>query len=129
VALVRAYLEPMHMRMPDRLRFAVAVAPPLAARRFPSMALLTLLENAVQHGIDPSEDGGRIEVAASAEAGRLEVRVADSGVGLDPKAPAGIGLTNLRARLAAFYGGRARLELGENPPRGVVARVVVESAG
>src|SRR5262249_21315654 len=54
--LVRSYLELMHMRMPDRLQVAIDVDPALRAQRFPSMALLTLVENAVRHGIDPSED-------------------------------------------------------------------------
>ncbi|MEO8124665.1 MAG: histidine kinase, partial [Burkholderiales bacterium] len=53
--LVRAYLELMHLRMPDRLQFEIEVAPELYAVRFPTMALLTLVENAVRHGIDPSE--------------------------------------------------------------------------
>ena len=60
--LVRAYLELMHMRMPDRLQFALHVDEATRALRCPPMTLLTLVENAVRHGIDPSEEGGRIEV-------------------------------------------------------------------
>jgi signal transduction histidine kinase len=126
VALVRAYLELMRMRMPDRLEFAIDVPPALGGLRFPSMALLTLVENAVQHGIDPCETGGRIDVSAAPRAdGGVEIAVVDSGVGLDAKAAPGTGLANLRSRLAAFYGAGARLELAANAPRGVVARIVV----
>ena len=64
LALVRAYLELMLMRMPDRLAFEDRRAGRAAGRRFPAMALLTLVENAIRHGIDPSEQGGRIVVRA-----------------------------------------------------------------
>src|SRR5512139_1160373 len=57
MSLVRAYLDLMRMRMPDRLAFSVEVPADLAGLRFPPMALLTLVENAVRHGIDPSETG------------------------------------------------------------------------
>jgi LytS/YehU family sensor histidine kinase len=129
--LVRAYLELMLMRMPDRLQFAVDVPTHVRATRFPSMALLTLVENAVRHGIDPSCDGGRIDVGAAQEvdaAGRRRLRlwVADTGQGLSESAQPGIGLANLRARLQAFFQGRARLELSENTPHGVRAEIIVE---
>ncbi len=127
--LARAYLELMHMRMPDRLQFSVQVEPEVAGLRFPSMALLTLVENAVRHGIDPAEEGGRIDVrAAHAADGTLCVEVADTGVGLARDAGAGTGLANLRARLAGFYGAGARLELGANLPRGVRACITIPKA-
>ena len=119
--LVRAYLELMHLRMPDRLTIAIEAEPRLERLRFPSMALITLVENAVRHGIDPSERGGRIEVGAREEGGTLRVWVADSGVGLDPNAVPGTGLANLRQRLAAIAGAAARLELSEVPGGGVRA--------
>lgn len=129
--LVRAYLELMLMRMPDRLQFSVALEPALRGLHFPSMALLTLVENAVHHGIDPGCDGGRIDVGARMQAGadgrkQLQVWVADTGVGLSESAQPGIGLANLRARLQAVFQGRARLELSENPPHGVRAEIIVE---
>ena len=92
------------------------------------MGLLTLVENAIRHGIDPGEAGGRIEVEAQRDArsGALAVAVTDSGVGLDTQAEPGTGLVNLRERLDAFYRGRARLELSEHAPHGVRAAIVVE---
>ncbi|MDP3084828.1 MAG: histidine kinase [Rubrivivax sp.] len=129
LALVRAYLKLMQMRMPDRLHFSVDVDAALASERFPPMALLTLVENAVHHGIDPAEDGGHIEVGAAREpSGALRLWVADSGVGLDPRAPPGTGLSNLRARLQGFFGPQARLQLGEQPPRGVRAEIQLPPA-
>ncbi|WP_166880358.1 sensor histidine kinase [Massilia mucilaginosa] len=119
--LVRAYLELMHMRMPDRLQFSVRVAPELHGLPFPAMALLTLVENAVRHGIDPSLEGGRIEVGGQADAasGRVSLWVGDSGQGMSESAQPGTGLANVRTRLQAFYGPGARLDLHEETPHGV----------
>lgn len=124
-ALLRAYLELMLMRMPDRLHYEVTIDPALRTLRFPPMALLTLVENAVRHGIDPSETGGRIEVGARREAGSGEVRVwvADTGVGMSESAAPGTGLGNLRQRLQAFFGAEARLVLSEHAPHGVRAEI------
>jgi LytS/YehU family sensor histidine kinase len=129
--LVRAYLELMLMRMPDRLQFSVEIDTSLRGLRFPAMALLTLVENAIHHGIDPSCDGGRIsvgaEVLAHTSAGRtLRLWVADTGQGMSESAQPGIGLANLRARLQAFYGAGARLELTEQAPHGVKADIILE---
>ena len=126
--LVRAYLELMLMRMPDRLTFTVEIEPALRTLPFPQMGLLTLVENAVRHGIDPSCDAGRIEVGARREASGAGVHlwVADTGVGLsDQSAGSGTGLRNLRERLQAFFGPDARLELSEQSPHGVRADVHV----
>jgi signal transduction histidine kinase len=125
----RAYLELMRMRMPDRLQVRFAVDPALQPRRFPAMALLTLVENAVRHGIDPAENGGLIEVGAQRAGQGWRVWVADTGVGLQGSVGPGTGLANLRERLKAFYGGRARLELSENPPCGVRAEILIDEDG
>src|SRR4029079_15318247 len=79
--LARAYLEVMHMRMPDRLQFALRVDEGIGEAGCPPMTLLTLVENAVRHGIDPGEDGGRIDIYVAALDGRCKVRVTDTGVG------------------------------------------------
>jgi signal transduction histidine kinase len=122
VALVRAYLELMLMRMPDRLAFEIDVPAELQGERFPAMALLTLVENAIRHAIDPAEQGGRIVVQAHREAdGAFVASVADTGAGLCISGSQGTGLANLRERLVMFFGEGARLELAENTPRGVVA--------
>jgi LytS/YehU family sensor histidine kinase len=130
VALVAAYLELMQMRMPDRLRWSLAVPAALHPRRFPAMALLTLVENAVRHGIDPSEAGGRIEVGARDDGSGLRVWVRDTGRGLGEVGATGTGLANLRARLQAAYGAAARLDLSEHSePQGVHAEIVLPPQG
>lgn len=126
VALVRAYLELMHMRMPDRLTFDLAIDDAARAVRCPPLTLLTLVENAVRHGIDPSEDGGRIDVRVWMEGMRCLARVSDTGLGLHDKARGlGTGLSTLRERLALAFGGAATLSIGEQAPRGVVAQVML----
>jgi sensor histidine kinase YesM len=119
--LARAYLELMHLRMPDRLQFEVAHIAQASTLRFPAMALLTLVENAVRHGIDPSMGGGRIEVGGCRDklTGRVALWVSDTGVGMAETAQPGTGLSNLRTRLQAFYGAGARLDLHEETPHGV----------
>ncbi|RYY53731.1 MAG: hypothetical protein EOO24_64140 [Comamonadaceae bacterium] len=124
--LVRAYLHLMQMRMPDRLVYSVEVEPEVAGMRFPPMALLTLVENAIRHGIDPSCDPGTVEVGAR-RTGKNTVHlwVADTGVGLSDHAGQGTGLANLDARLWAFFGEEARVELSEQSPHGVRADIRV----
>jgi hypothetical protein len=123
--LVRAYLDLMHLRMPDRLQVHIDVDPALLALRFPPMALLTLVENAVRHGIDPSEQGGRIDVGGTLDAATRRARlwVADTGVGLRSDERAGIGLENARQRLRGMFGADAALELLPHAPRGVRAEL------
>jgi signal transduction histidine kinase len=120
--LARAYLEVMHMRMPDRLTFSVEVDEGAAAMKCPPMTVLTLVENAVRHGIDPGEDGGRIDVEVRAHDGRCSVRVTDTGVGLAAGGRGlGSGLATLRERLELAFGGDAHLTLEALVPHGVRA--------
>jgi hypothetical protein len=127
--LVRAYLEVMQMRIPDRLSFVVHADAALDPLPFPAMALLTLVENAVRHGIDPAEDGGRIEVRASRSGEVLRVQVLDTGVGLRANAEGGggTGLANLRERLRLLYAGRATLSLAPVSPHGTSAELMIVS--
>jgi len=126
-ALVRSYLELMQMRMPDRLGYTVDIEASLRPLRLPPMTLLTLVENAVRHGIDPSEAGGRIAVGARRDVatGGVLLWVADSGRGLDEARPSGTGLANLRERLAAAFGAGATLNLQALSPHGVRAEILL----
>jgi len=122
--LARAYLEVMHMRIPDRLQFELQADDAALTVRCPSMTLLTLVENAVRHGIDPSEAGGRIEVRVQLRDARCLVQVRDSGAGLRAgRAGLGTGLETLRERLQLTFGDAAQLRVEALQPRGVVAEV------
>lgn len=119
--LVRAYLDVMHMRMPDRLKFVVHADDATLALNCPPMTLLTLVENAVRHGIDPSEDGGRIEVNVAVRNDRCCAQVIDSGVGLVGAQGSGLGtgLARLRERLQLVFGDDVGLHLIPIEPHGV----------
>jgi signal transduction histidine kinase len=122
--LVRAYLELMQMRMPDRLNFALRIDPAAKNLNCPPMTLLTLVENSVRHGIDPSEEGGRIDVDVTLHNGRCLVRVSDTGVGLrSTSAGLGTGLSTLRERMQLTFGSEAQLRLTEVEPHGVCAEL------
>lgn len=124
VELVRAYLEVMHMRMPDRLQFTLHADEAALALQCPPTALLTLVENAVRHGIDPSEEGGRIDVRVRVRDGRCHAEVVDTGVGLLQAGHGpGTGLPNLRERLRLAFGDDAQLRLLPLEPHGACAEL------
>jgi sensor histidine kinase YesM len=123
--MARAYLDIQSVRMGPRLRYRVDVPEALSGHDFPPMMLLTLVENAIKHGIDPLQQGGEILVSGAVVHDRLEVSVSDNGQGLSHSAGMGVGLANIRERLQALYGKTAKLSLEENTPHGVVARLII----
>jgi sensor histidine kinase YesM len=128
--LVRAYLELMHMRMPDRLQFDVSADEAALALHCPPMTLLTLVENAVRHGIDPGEEGGRIDIEVRRQGDRCIVSVRDTGVGLRETGHGlGTGLATLRERLKLTFGGDAHLSLSAVEPHGVCAELDLPARG
>ena len=125
VALARSYLELMHLRMPDRLQFSMHADDDALAMRCPPLTLLTLVENAVRHGIDPSEEGGQIRIDVQLWEQRCRVVVSDTGVGLGQGgAGHGTGLSTLRERLHLSFGGNTQLTLTEVMPHGVRVELV-----
>jgi signal transduction histidine kinase len=127
VDMAKAFLDIQRVRMGSRLAFRIDVPEPLKERAFPPMMLISLVENAIKHGVDPCCDSGSIMIRAEEAGGRLKVSVSDTGEGIKPKKGGGVGLTNIRERLKALYGSSARLVLEENAPRGVVAVIEVPS--
>ncbi len=126
IALVRAYLELFQLRMGAQLVFSIDVDPGLQDAEFPPMLLITLVENAIKHGLEPA-GGGRIDVRARRRRGLLEVTVLDDGAGFGAAAGSGtgVGLVNVRRQLAARYPDRARLMLAAREPRGARATIVL----
>jgi signal transduction histidine kinase len=125
INLVGAYLAVIESRMRGRLAVSFQVPGNLREVRFPPLALATLVENAVKHGLAPLPSGGTISITASSHGGQLEVVVADNGVGLkaDSGGGTGIGLYNVRARLATLHGAKAELLVQANHPAGVCATI------
>jgi sensor histidine kinase YesM len=125
VRLVDAYLRIHRVRMGGRLAYAIDVPDELTGARVPTMMLLTLVENAIKHGINPLVEGGFVHVRAERRGRALHLEVADNGRGLTVTEGHGMGLANLRARLSMLYGAGARLVLEHGHPRGFVASVVM----
>ncbi len=132
--LVGAYLDILALRMGSRLAWSIDVPPDLAALPVAPMLLQPVVENAVKHGLEPKLDGGRVDVTARRDGSRLELTVTDTGLGFrstrDP-ASTGLGLRNLRARLAALYGGSGTLTIEDRPPSGtrVTVSIPLPAAG
>ena len=125
--VVQAYLQVMQVRMGARLSFRLDLSPGLAQIQVPSMILLTLVENAIKHGIEPSLRGGEIVVSAVLDAeGAMRLRVQDTGVGLGAGgAPGGgLGLENVRRRLQ-LAAAAASLQVQNGEEAGVLAEIVL----
>jgi signal transduction histidine kinase len=102
------YLALMAIRFGERLQYRLDCPPALAAVSMPPLLLMTLVENAVRHGVEPKPGTVRIAVTAGREQGLLTIIVADDGAGIgDTTLGSGVGLRNLRERLQALYGTRA----------------------
>ena len=132
ITLIRAYLQLLKLRIEDRLEFDIKVAPNLESAVFPPMVLQTLVENAIKHGIEPKPEGGRITVQAEIVDGQLRVDVVDTGVGLpdgdifgSSKNGSGLGLDNIRNRLAMLYPGASRMELRSGHEGGTLVRLSI----
>ena len=124
--LVRAYLGIMQIRMGARLQFAIDSPDDLGDVPIPTMTLITLVENAIKHGLEQKPDGGMINLIVSKDAQILRLEVADTGGGFSTAASGtGIGLANIRERLHTLYGNRAHLELEANQPTGVRAILIL----
>ncbi|HVE48467.1 MAG TPA: histidine kinase [Casimicrobiaceae bacterium] len=125
VALLRAYLDILAMRMGPRLAWSIDVPPALEAAVLPPALLQPLIENAIKHGLEPNVEGGRIDVTARAVDDMIEIIVADTGAGFGSQAPLGgstkQGLSVLKQRLTALFGTAAALTLVENRPHGIRA--------
>jgi sensor histidine kinase YesM len=127
VNLAAAYLNILQMRMGPRLAFHIDVPEELARHPFPPNLLISLVENAIKHGVEPAADGGTIDVVARREGDAVAVDVVDTGRGeaASSHAGSGVGLANVRERLAALYGDRGRFVLVDETPRGTRATLAI----
>jgi len=126
LALAEAYLRVQQSRMEDRLHYVIEADEKVRAALLPPLLLQPLVENAVQHGLEPALAGGTVRVRARIDGDEIVIEVHDDGLG--PEAPRrrppgnGVALANIRERLAQRYGDAARLEIGAADP-GTLARL------
>jgi LytS/YehU family sensor histidine kinase len=119
--LLEAYLDIFKIRLGPRLNYSFSVPDQLRAVGFPPMLLQPLVENAIRHGIEPRITGGRVDIAAVRLDGALELTVRDTGAGFADALGQGLGLENVRARLAALFGDAGSLAIAELAEGGVLA--------
>ena len=127
IAICTSYLELMSIRLDGRLAYRIDVPPSLQNSVVPPLMLLTLVENAVKHGIEPDSDAGniRIEARSSLDSAHVIIAVTDDGVGIADTARDGLGLQNLREQLALRYGGNASLSLASHAAGGTTASLLI----
>lgn len=132
--ICRSYLTVMKVRMGPRFAFVIDVDPALQRHPFPPLLLISLVENAIKHGIERTTGNGQIMVNAAiesrTESQQLVVSVIDTGAGLRATAAVGMGLNNIRDQLIARFGPRGSLTLQDRTAGGVIAtlRVPYEEA-
>jgi len=142
VETLKLYLDIERMRFEERLRTVFRIDPAAAGALIPSLLLQPLVENAIKYAVSPQEEGARISLTAQALGNRLRVIVADTGPGLHARATdrrydhgpegsvsTGVGLANIRNRLAQAYGEDHRFEI-QTPPEGgftVIIEVPLEA--
>ena len=132
VETLKLYLDIERMRFEERLRTVFKIDPAAAQASIPSLLLQPLVENAIKYAVSPQEEGARISLTAQVIGTRLRVTVADTGPGMQAQAglsrvsdslsgtralSTGVGLANIRDRLAQAYGDEHRFEI-DNPPEG-----------
>ena len=127
LAMIRPYLEILKVRMEERLQTEVRVSDGLLSAEFPPMMLQSLVENAIKHGLEPKAEGGQLTVSAEIVHGKLAITVADTGLGYGKAGTAGtgIGLSNIRERLALLYGNKASLVITETEGGGTSATITL----
>ena len=134
---LKLYLDIERTRFEERLRATFEIAPQAMEARLPSLILQPIIENAVKYAVTPAEDGADIavdiRVVPQVDGPRLVITVADTGPGIDftalqGEAPVttsgtGVGLPNIRDRLAQAYGDDHRFELEPNDPNGLIVLI------
>jgi hypothetical protein len=123
---IRAYLGVIKFRIP-RLSFEVEFDPALSELFIPPLMLISLVENAVKHGIELKKGPVHIDVKAEVDdQEKLVLTVRDNGLGFtNVTSGTGIGLTNIRERLKQLYKDHAALTLETNDESGVTARIIL----
>ena len=119
-ALLRGYLDVQAIRMGSRLKHSLELPAAISQASIPPMLLQPLVENAIRHGVEPKVDGGEVNVRARTEDRHVVVTISDTGLGwaAGTQGGTGVGLANVRERLAAAYGGEASLQVTDAPGGG-----------
>jgi two-component system, LytTR family, sensor kinase len=134
--ITQLYLDLMQKRFENKLRVTYAIDPSLNDSLVPQLILQPLLENSLRHGMKPGSVAIELSIAAHRENGSLILQVSDTGSGLEENDPAGVfgrglGLSNIRDRLAHLYGNEQQFSIANRPSGGaeVTLRVPLHTSG
>ena len=121
--MAAAYLEIERARFGERLRVETRVDPQSLQQAIPNLTLQPLVENAVKHGLSLKMGTGTVRIEAEVGNGVLTLTVGDDGLGMPGPAlervyERGVGLRNLRDRLARIYGAGHQPEITSAPGAG-----------
>ena len=141
VETLKLYLDIELMRFEERLRTTFRIDPASEAGLLPSLLLQPLVENAIKYAVTPQESGAEITIATQLIGQNLRITVTDtgpgmpgevadnriSGVSFDAGEPVstGVGLANIRDRLAQAYGPNHRFETYEPPEGGFAVTIEI----
>ncbi len=127
--LAEHFLRIMQIRMGDRLQFTISCDDTVRDLAMPPAMLISLIENAIKHGLEKATRAGHIHISARQESWHMRrqvvIAVVDDGAGLLDNAGQGVGLVNIHQRLALLYGDDASLIVMPNEPQGVDARISI----
>jgi signal transduction histidine kinase len=126
IDICRRYLDLMNVRMDGRITIVVDAPEAVRGLSFPPLILISLVENAVKHGIEPRPGPGTIAIRATLADSTLQVAVEDDGAGLTAgEISHGLGLANVRAQLRNRFGDGARLDIAARPDGGTRAAIAM----
>ena len=138
-AYIEDYLRMQKCRLTHRLEYRLLLDESLRELEVPKLILQPLVENAIQHGVEPRSGGGRVEICSRQEGNRALLSIRDNGPGMsegqlrqlmDPEIPlsgsTGIGVHNVRRRLKLYFGGRCRFEICSAPEQGTEILITID---
>ena len=125
IALVNDYLELEQLRFEERLQYTLTEPDESTGLMIPPFCIQTLAENAIKHGIDKRKAGGSIEIAVTLQPEGIQIQVSNTGTLIPDNQTTGLGLQNLRERLALQYEGRAHFNISQPEPHRVQATLII----
>jgi two-component system LytT family sensor kinase len=130
ISFIDDYLSIEMVRFGERLRFVKDIEPAALDRMVPSMVLQPLVENCLKHGLSSKVEGGTIQLKIWENAGRLNLVVADDGVGIPEDELAdlfhkGIGISNVNERLKVLFGADYKMWIDSKPGEGTRAGIEI----
>ena len=139
--LTRCYLDIQRYRYPSMFEAEIECEPELEKCLIPKTVIQPLVENAILHGILPTEQKGTVRVEIIQKNGKLQIQVRDNGVGIpgerveqfyrgeemasENKARRHIGVSNVRDRIHYLYGQGYGMEMESREGTGTCITLVL----